>query len=250
MHYPTPSDSHEFSTSCFSNGGYDNSFRALNNPNSTFSNIDESVQQNISPTTSFPSHQQQAAYQHHRQMHHQVHPGRPPFVHSNGFHSDHHSSSYSGTPQPLSAGATEEGVDAASYDSDHSQHGLYTHQFRRMSRTSDISTALSPASVLSSQVSNDNSMVFPARSKQQQQHERTRRKNRMAASKCREKSKKNTDDLRQRERELVLQKQILTACAADLRDEVLALKHEILSHASCNCEYIQNYLIAAASQVT
>lgn len=81
------------------------------------------------------------------------------------------------------------------------------------------------------------------------QYERNRRKNRAAAARCREKTKSYTDELRSRERELASQKEFLTACVAGLRDEVLALKHEIFKHSDCNCDHIQKYLTSAAQQI-
>lgn len=83
-----------------------------------------------------------------------------------------------------------------------------------------------------------------------QRHERNREKNRLAASKCREKSKKYVDELRERERELAAQRASLSQHAASLREEVLWLKNEILRHGDCNCEFIQNYLATAARQIT
>ncbi|KAK7952089.1 bZIP transcription factor [Apiospora aurea] len=85
---------------------------------------------------------------------------------------------------------------------------------------------------------------------QGQRHERNREKNRLAASKCREKSKKYVDELRERERELAAQRASLSQHAASLREEVLWLKNEILRHGDCNCEFIQNYLATAARQIT
>ncbi|KAI0125965.1 hypothetical protein BJ170DRAFT_455655 [Xylariales sp. AK1849] len=82
------------------------------------------------------------------------------------------------------------------------------------------------------------------------QQDRNREKNRLAASKCREKSKKFVDELRERERDLTNQRAKLTACAAALKDEVLMLKHEIFRHGNCKCDFIQNYLNNAAKQIT
>ncbi|ETS86607.1 hypothetical protein PFICI_00435 [Pestalotiopsis fici W106-1] len=81
------------------------------------------------------------------------------------------------------------------------------------------------------------------------QHEQNKQKNRAAAARCREKTRHYADELRGRERDLSSKKEFLTACVADLRDEILALKNEILRHSDCNCDYIQKYLTAAANQV-
>lgn len=81
-------------------------------------------------------------------------------------------------------------------------------------------------------------------------HERNREKNRLAASKCREKSKKYVDELRDKERELAAQRASLSAHAAVLKEEVLYLKNEVLRHGDCNCDFIQKYLATAARQIT
>jgi hypothetical protein len=78
-------------------------------------------------------------------------------------------------------------------------------------------------------------------------HERNRQKNRAAAARCRKKNKHRADQLLGQERDLSSRKEFLTACITDLRDEVLALKHEILRHSDCDCDLIQNYLAAAAT---
>lgn len=76
-----------------------------------------------------------------------------------------------------------------------------------------------------------------------------REKNRLAASKCREKSKKFIDDLRIREQELRARNAKLTAEAAMVKKEVLELKHELLCHGNCRCEIIQEYLASAAKNI-
>jgi hypothetical protein len=67
-------------------------------------------------------------------------------------------------------------------------------------------------------------------------------RNRVAASKCRQKKKAWTNNLEQRARELASERQMLTAHVAMLRNELLELKCRCLEHTSCNCEQIREYL--------
>ena len=73
-----------------------------------------------------------------------------------------------------------------------------------------------------------------------------RERNRIAASKCRRKSKKQEQELRQKERELATQHQVLLANIMMLKEEIFGLKSEILRHGSCNCEIIDNYIETSA----
>jgi hypothetical protein len=117
---------------------------------------------------------------------------------------------------------------------------------KKVCRASKASTADCPSNPVSpeSQTSPTDTGGDPTKLCQ-----RNREKNRLAASKCREKSKKFIDDLRVRERELTVQRAKLTADAARLKEEVLELKHEILRHGNCNCDFIQNYLTSAAKGI-
>jgi hypothetical protein len=137
-----------------------------------------------------------------------------------------------------------------------SHHSSGPNKVRRVSEVSDVSSVLSPGSVCSPMsdqglvsMSHSNGVATQSVSHRQQQHQRNRQKNRLAAAKCRERTKNHTDDLRRRERELSAKKRFLTACAAELKGEVLALKHEILKHGDCDCEYIKKYISAAAGQI-
>lgn len=81
------------------------------------------------------------------------------------------------------------------------------------------------------------------------QHERNRQKNRDASARCREKNKRYTQSLLEKERYLLSKKESLKACVADLQDEILALKKEILQHSHCDCEYSERCLKTVASQI-
>jgi hypothetical protein len=67
-------------------------------------------------------------------------------------------------------------------------------------------------------------------------------RNRVAASKCRQKKKAWTNNLEERARELTSQRQMLSAHVAMLRNELLELKCKCLEHTSCECEQIRDYL--------
>lgn len=72
--------------------------------------------------------------------------------------------------------------------------------------------------------------------------ERFLERNRVAASKCRQKKKEFIGDLEDRVRELGSTRNQLRAYVAGLRDEVLSLKGELLRHADCDCVAIRQYV--------
>ncbi|KAI1326309.1 hypothetical protein F5Y16DRAFT_234048 [Xylariaceae sp. FL0255] len=69
-----------------------------------------------------------------------------------------------------------------------------------------------------------------------------RDKNRAAAARCRDKARKSRSELEELERELFLKNQMLQTETKALQEEVLQLKHDILSHASCDSAAIQRYI--------
>jgi len=76
----------------------------------------------------------------------------------------------------------------------------------------------------------------------EEKREKFLERNRVAASKCRQKKKAWTNNLEERARELTSQRQMLTAHVAMLRNELLELKCKCLEHTSCDCEQIREYL--------
>lgn len=78
---------------------------------------------------------------------------------------------------------------------------------------------------------------------------RSREANRLAAAKCRRKSRKSVSKLQERERCLVLENRRLIASATQLRDEVLNLKTEILGHGDCDSDVIKAYIDNAARKM-
>ncbi|OTB04570.1 hypothetical protein M426DRAFT_11459 [Hypoxylon sp. CI-4A] len=74
-------------------------------------------------------------------------------------------------------------------------------------------------------------------------------KNRVAATKCRQKKKRETSKLQERERQLTAQRNGLKSMVDALRMEVLCLRHEILKHGMCECPVIQKYIAESARQI-
>ena len=71
-------------------------------------------------------------------------------------------------------------------------------------------------------------------------------RNRVAASKCRQKKKEWTSNLETRARELQGNKNSMALLVASLREELLYLKGEALKHTTCDCTQIRNYLARQA----
>ncbi|EPY52960.1 transcription factor Atf21 [Schizosaccharomyces cryophilus OY26] len=71
-------------------------------------------------------------------------------------------------------------------------------------------------------------------------------RNRVAASKCRQKKKLWTQDLENSARVACEQSKALRSLVAQLREEVLCLKNQLLAHQDCGCEGIRQYLSSEA----
>ncbi|KAE8349695.1 hypothetical protein BDV28DRAFT_140683 [Aspergillus coremiiformis] len=89
----------------------------------------------------------------------------------------------------------------------------------------------------------------------EQQHEREKRekfleRNRLAASKCRQKKKEHTKLLETRYREVATKKGELETEIEQLRSEVLGLKNEMLRHAQCGDEAIKLHLAQMVRLIT
>ena len=67
-------------------------------------------------------------------------------------------------------------------------------------------------------------------------------RNRVAASKCRQKKKEWTSNLETRARDLQKNNSSLRMMLGSLKDEIVFLKGEMLKHTSCGCEHIQSFL--------
>ncbi|KAL8964986.1 MAG: hypothetical protein Q9183_004098 [Haloplaca sp. 2 TL-2023] len=74
-------------------------------------------------------------------------------------------------------------------------------------------------------------------------------RNRIAASKCRQKKKEWTQNLEARARELHKENSSLRLLVDSLRDEMLFIKGEMVKHSSCGCEPIQDWLKSSANSI-
>jgi len=86
-------------------------------------------------------------------------------------------------------------------------------------------------------------------------HERAKRakfleRNRLAASKCRQKKKEHTQKLEYRYKEQSEKKEQLQGEIASLRSEILSLKNEVLKHANCEDEPIKLHLAQMVKRIT
>lgn len=75
-------------------------------------------------------------------------------------------------------------------------------------------------------------------------------RNRLAASKCRQKKKENTQQLELRYKEQSDKKELLVTEIARLRSEILGLKNEVLRHAQCGDEPIKLHLAQMVKRIT
>ncbi|KAI9805319.1 MAG: hypothetical protein M1833_005772 [Piccolia ochrophora] len=75
-------------------------------------------------------------------------------------------------------------------------------------------------------------------------------RNRVAASKCREKKKVWASNLETTVREMQSDRKQLSHMVCALRDECLELKGELLKHSTCNCDRIRHYLNQTADSIT
>lgn len=74
-------------------------------------------------------------------------------------------------------------------------------------------------------------------------------KNRIAADKCRQRKKEQTAELSGKASLLAHKNQTLKSERADLREEVLTLKHELLRHARCGSWAIEEFITQRACSV-
>ncbi|KAJ1939805.1 hypothetical protein FBU59_004000 [Linderina macrospora] len=69
-------------------------------------------------------------------------------------------------------------------------------------------------------------------------------RNRVAASKCRQKKKMWIKELERRAEDATMQNRTLHLAVAQLKEEVIILKTQLLAHRNCGCNAIQQYLQA------
>ncbi|KAI0017042.1 hypothetical protein F4780DRAFT_627388 [Xylariomycetidae sp. FL0641] len=98
-------------------------------------------------------------------------------------------------------------------------------------------------------ISPETSTTKPHQRKKGSNPQVQRKKNRIAATKCRRKQKQHVQALQERESELESEHANLTSQVAVLKSEVLDLKDIILSHANCDSDAIQSYIHKAAKSL-
>jgi DNA-directed RNA polymerase subunit M/transcription elongation factor TFIIS len=76
----------------------------------------------------------------------------------------------------------------------------------------------------------------------EQKRQKFLERNRVAASKCRQKKKRWMQDLASQADEATQRNKQLHMMVSQLKEEVLTLKNQLLSHRNCNCNVIQQYL--------
>ncbi|KAJ2456253.1 hypothetical protein EV183_000180 [Coemansia sp. RSA 2336] len=79
---------------------------------------------------------------------------------------------------------------------------------------------------------------------EQQRRQRFLERNRIAASKCRQKKKLWVQELERRAEDVTMQNRTLHIAVAQLKEEVMVLKNQLLAHRNCNCSAIHQYLQA------
>ncbi|KAJ2065755.1 hypothetical protein GGI17_000024 [Coemansia sp. S146] len=77
---------------------------------------------------------------------------------------------------------------------------------------------------------------------EQQRRRRFLERNRVAASKCRQKKKVWIQDLERRAEDATMQNRSLHIAVAQLKEEVLILKNQLLAHRNCGCSAVQQFL--------
>ncbi|CAM0143044.1 unnamed protein product [Umbelopsis sp. WA50703] len=67
-------------------------------------------------------------------------------------------------------------------------------------------------------------------------------RNRVAASKCRQKKKAWVNDLEGRSEQVLENNKRLSAMVAQLKEEAMFLKNQLLAHGNCSCDVVKQYL--------
>jgi len=122
-----------------------------------------------------------------------------------------------------------------------SSHGSATEASPKSSKRSRRSTARSKA-----QTATQLDLHNPEDEKRSKFLER----NRVAASKCRQKKKEWTNNLEARARDLQNSKNQLALIVGSLKNEVMFLKGQMLKHTGCGCTQIREYLTHEADNIT
>ncbi|KAI4107147.1 MAG: hypothetical protein L6R37_001848 [Teloschistes peruensis] len=118
---------------------------------------------------------------------------------------------------------------------------------RKRSSTSGQEKATAPKRSRKNGRSTNLSNGQPASSAEEVRRHKFLERNRVAASKCRQKKKEWTQNLENRARELQKENNHLRMLVDSLRDELVFIKGEILKHTSCESDNIQGWLKSSAA---
>lgn len=118
---------------------------------------------------------------------------------------------------------------------------------KRVSAPVERMAAPAPAPVAEASEATTEKAVEPA--EEERKRSKFLERNRVAASKCRQKKKEWTSKLESKARALALERDQLSSMVASLKDQVLWLKGELLKHTSCDCDRIRQYLNREANNL-
>ncbi|MCJ1433180.1 hypothetical protein MMC27_002539 [Xylographa pallens] len=129
------------------------------------------------------------------------------------------------------------------------------HDSGKRKRTSNVLADDIPKSSKRSRRSTKSKLTGPASNIDLQSPEEEKRskfleRNRVAASKCRQKKKEWTNNLEAKARELQNSKNQMAMMVTSLKEEVMWLKGEMLKHTGCGCVRIREYLTKQADSIT
>lgn len=83
-----------------------------------------------------------------------------------------------------------------------------------------------------------------------EQRKKLLERNRLAASKCRQKKKQWVQDLENKSEQVTKKNQELHNQLAILREQCLELRNELLAHGNCGCSLVQTYLHRSSAELT
>lgn len=180
-------------------------------------------------------------------------PAASPFSPANAFHGDFLDLSLQGDDHLWGLGPISPPVTwgNAKHDPHYHQHNHHSHHDQQPDH--DFSNSPLDHDLKNTRVRNG--QPTPPLYDDDQHHDKAKRekfleRNRLAASKCRQKKKEHTMLLESRYKEQSDKKEKLVAEIARLRSEILGLKNEVLKHAQCGDEPIKLHLAQMVKKIT
>ncbi|MCJ1371986.1 hypothetical protein MMC20_003207 [Loxospora ochrophaea] len=144
------------------------------------------------------------------------------------------------------------GVVAGQDQQQEEQPGRRMKNNKRKRTQSNVSPQLNSKRLRKTSARSKQSQSFANSKNTEEDNKRSKflERNRVAASKCRQKKKEWMSELEARARDLQNSKNHLAMMVSSLRDEVLFLKGELLKHNGCGCHQIRDYLGKEAESIT